>query len=77
VRGINSNAEKTVQWATSSFVILSKCIIWMIKSKNMRWVWHVAGTDEKRDACFVLVGKPGRKAHMGDQSKNLISGRMF
>jgi hypothetical protein len=27
----------------------------------MRWVRHVAGMDEKRDAYIVLVGKPGRK----------------
>jgi hypothetical protein len=31
----------------------------------MRWVWHVAGTRERRGIYRVLVGKPERKRPLG------------
>jgi hypothetical protein len=33
----------------------------MIKSRRMRWAWHVARTVEKRNAHRILVGKPEGK----------------
>jgi hypothetical protein len=36
-------------------------IIRMIKSRRMRWAWHVAGMGETRNACRILVGKVRRK----------------
>jgi hypothetical protein len=36
-------------------------IIRMIKSRRMRWSWHVAGMREKRNAYRILVGKPEGK----------------
>ena len=33
-------------------------IVWVIKSRRMRWVAHVAHMRERRDAYRVLVGKP-------------------
>jgi hypothetical protein len=33
-------------------------IIRMIKSRRMRWAWHVARMGETRNACRILVGKP-------------------
>jgi hypothetical protein len=31
----------------------------MIKSRNMRWAEHVARIGKKRNACGILVEKPG------------------
>ena len=56
--------RKPYSWELSD-LYFSPNIIWTIKSKNMGWAWHVAGTDEKRDAYIVLVGKPGRKGPHG------------
>jgi len=33
-------------------------IIWMIKSRRMRWVGHIAGLGEGRGVCRVVVRKP-------------------
>jgi hypothetical protein len=33
-------------------------IISMIKSRRMRWAWHVARIQEKRNAYRILVKKP-------------------
>jgi len=39
-------------------------IISMIKSRRMRWVWHVACIGEMRNPYNVLVGKPeGKRPH--------------
>jgi hypothetical protein len=37
----------------------------MIRSRRMRWVWHVARMGDKRNACRVLVGKPEEKRPLG------------
>jgi len=40
-------------------------ITWVIKSRRMRWVGHVAYMVERRGACMVLVGKPEEKKPLG------------
>jgi hypothetical protein len=39
----------------------SPSIIRMIKSRNMRWVGHVARMGEKRNAYRILIAKPDGK----------------
>jgi len=40
----------------------SPIIVWVIKSRRMRWAGHVACMGERRDVYMVLVGKPeGRR----------------
>ena len=36
-------------------------IIWVIKSRRMRWARHVAGMGDRRGAYRVLMRKPGGK----------------
>jgi hypothetical protein len=33
-------------------------IIQLIKSRTMRWAWHVARMGEKRNSYMILVGNP-------------------
>jgi hypothetical protein len=40
-------------------------IVWVIKSRRMRWAVHVARIGERRDVYRVLVGKPEGKRPMG------------
>jgi len=35
----------------------SSSIVWVIKSRRMRWTGHVACMGESRHACRILVGK--------------------
>jgi hypothetical protein len=37
----------------------------MIKSRKMRWAWHVARMGENRNAYRILVGKPEGKRPLG------------
>ena len=39
--------------------------IWVIKSRKMRWVGHVACMEERRGAYKVSVGKPEVKRPLG------------
>jgi hypothetical protein len=39
----------------------SSNIIRMIKSKRMRWTGHVTRMGARRNACRIVVGKPGRR----------------
>jgi hypothetical protein len=39
----------------------SPSIIKIMKSRRMRWAWHVTRMGEKRNAYRLLVGKPERK----------------
>jgi hypothetical protein len=43
----------------------SPSIIRIIKSRRMRWVGHVARMGEKRNMCWLLVGKPEGKRSLG------------
>jgi hypothetical protein len=40
-------------------------IIWVIKSRRMRWAVHVARMGEMRNAYNILVGKPEGKRLLG------------
>ena len=40
-------------------------IVWVIKSRRMRWVGHVARMGEERGVYRVLVGKPEGKRPLG------------
>jgi len=40
-------------------------IVWVIKSRRMRWVGHVASKEDRRDTCKVLVEKSERKRVLG------------
>ena len=40
-------------------------IMWVIKSRRMRWAGHVARMSEERGAYRVLVGKPEGKRPLG------------
>jgi hypothetical protein len=40
-------------------------IIWLIKSRRMRWAQHVTYMGERRDVYRVLVGKPEAKRQLG------------
>jgi hypothetical protein len=37
----------------------------MMKSKRMRWAWHVARMEEKRNIYRILVGKPEGNRPLG------------
>ena len=52
----------------------SLIIVWVIKSRRMRWVGHVAGLGERRDTCRVLVGKSEGKRGLGRHS---VDGRIL
>ena len=43
----------------------SPSIVWVIKSRRIRWVGHVARMRERRGVYRVLVGKPKRKRLLG------------
>jgi len=40
-------------------------IFLVLKSRRVRWAWHVAGMGERSDVYRVLVGKPVRKRPLG------------
>ena len=37
----------------------------MIKSRRLRWAWHLARMEESRNAFKMLTGKPTEKRHLG------------
>jgi len=41
-------------------------IVWVIKSRRMRWAGHVARMGEERGVYRVLVGKPEGRDQWGD-----------
>ena len=43
----------------------SRKIVRVIKSKRMRWAWHVAHMGERRGVYMVLVKKPEGKRSLG------------
>ena len=40
-------------------------IVWVIKSRRMKWAGHVARMGEERVVCRVLMGKPEGRRPMG------------
>ena len=40
-------------------------IIRSLKSRRLRWAEHVTRMEQSRNACRVLVGKPGEKRSLG------------
>ena len=40
-------------------------IVWVVKSRRMKWVEHVVCMGERRGIYRVLVGKPERKRPLG------------
>ena len=52
-------------------------IVWVIKSRRMRWAWRVACMGARRGVFTVLVGKPegkkplGRPRHRGDSNTKM------
>ena len=40
-------------------------IVWVLKSRRMRWAGHVAPMGQGRGVCRVLVGKPDGKRPLG------------
>jgi hypothetical protein len=49
-------------------------IIRIIKSRKMRWAWHVARMGEKRNAYRLLVGKPEGKRLQGRPRHRWVDG---
>ena len=45
--------------------LYSPSIVWVIKSRRMRWAGHVALMGERRGKYRVLVGKPERLKPLG------------
>jgi hypothetical protein len=43
-------------------------IIWVIKSRRMRWAGHMAGMGEKRNLYKVLVARADGKRQLGSPS---------
>jgi hypothetical protein len=46
-------------------VYFSPNIIWVIKSRRLRWAGHVARMGERRSAYRVLLGKPEGRRPLG------------
>jgi hypothetical protein len=45
----------------------SPSVIRMIKSRRVRWAWHVARKVKKRNEYRILVGKPEGRDHWEDE----------
>jgi hypothetical protein len=58
------NHSEIPQWSVENYVTCH-VIVRVIKSRRMRWVWHVAGVGERRGVYRVLVGKPVGKRPLG------------
>ena len=48
-----------------NYLYSSPNIVWVIKSRRMRWVGHVAHNGNRRSVHRVLVGKPEEKRPLG------------
>jgi hypothetical protein len=59
--------EVTGGWRKLHNFYSSPNIIRMIRSRRMRWAWHVARIRAKRNACKILVEKPERKWQLEDK----------
>jgi hypothetical protein len=45
----------------------------MIKSRRMRWAWHIERMVEKRNAYRIFVGKPGGKGLLGRPRRRWVN----
>jgi hypothetical protein len=45
----------------------------MIKSRRMRWAWHVARMGDKRNVYRILVGKPEGKRPQGRKRRRWVN----
>ena len=50
----------------------SLSIVWVIKSRRMRWTGHVARMGEERGVYRVLVGKPEGKIPLGRPRRRCV-----
>jgi hypothetical protein len=50
----------------------SPSVIWMIKSRRMRWAGHATWIGEKRNAYRILVGKPEEKRPLGRPKRKWV-----
>jgi hypothetical protein len=50
----------------------SPSIVWVIKSRRMRWAGHVARLGEERGVYRVLVGKPERRRPKGRPRRRCV-----
>jgi hypothetical protein len=65
---IGLNVQIGGEWTNSGydFIIISYGhLIWVIKSRGMRWSEHVARVGDRRGAYRILVGKPQGKRPFG------------
>ena len=51
-------------------------IVWVIKSRRMRWAGHVARMGEERGVYRVLVGKPEGRRPLGRPRRRWVDIRM-
>jgi len=49
-------------------------IIWVIKSRRMKWAVHLACMGERKFAYRILIGKPEEKSHSEDPG---VDGRII
>ena len=61
-----------MQWFFLFFIVVkfdslyrSPNIIWVIKSRRLRWAGHVARMEEGRSALKIVTGKPTGKRPLG------------
>ena len=57
--------DKTIHNEELNDLYSSPNIVWMIKSRRMRWAERVAHIGERRDVYRILVGKPEGKRPLG------------
>jgi hypothetical protein len=51
---------------------VSEIIIWVIKQRRKRWMWHAAHTGEKRKMYRLLAEEPEGKNYFEDLRITLI-----
>ena len=57
--------DKTIHNEELNDLYSSPNIVWMIKSRRMRWAERVAHIGERRGVYRILVGKPEGKRPLG------------
>jgi hypothetical protein len=55
----------------------SPSIIWIIKTRRMRWAGHVARMGEKRNVYRLLVGKPEERRPLGRPKHSWVENIKF